>query len=499
MVEFRNRDDVEQWLKDRPPEYAVVIAVRSALRTLPLATDHSAAISERSLASGRAILASLAWLSKSNDMSLDAAVAAVNPAYDASQITRKVQDYATLLAADAASTVVTTSESARRTLYGANSVEEFPNISAFNTSANAVHATVQAYHDSNVPLAATAVDATTLEALPVETLLQRELWHGVTPPQQWVRGYKNLRDFWQADADTWDFWERWYESMVTGQPLSWDLQYRDAIEIQGTDWEAGAERVAERIAEIEASGVSRLLRERVELSETQRLRFVPLQAANDTLLPYLLDTVRDSLDQATSQLSNGLPKGAYQAQIITRALERYANDPQRIEMDFERARASLMGDMAEDAIPSTAANRDLIQNLGDAAAAIRDSNAEIAEARERLNRLRFEQLSEEDGRRIADAAEAVAAVAEDDSAKELREDALWLPGVQRGNAVPENAPPLGTPERNVVLEAQAAQLRVVSRLAKTWLYLKSLDRSERITLIGTIASVISVIVAFVVN
>lgn len=35
MVEFRTQDDIETWLKDKPPEWAVVLAARAALRVLP--------------------------------------------------------------------------------------------------------------------------------------------------------------------------------------------------------------------------------------------------------------------------------------------------------------------------------------------------------------------------------------------------------------------------------------------------------------------------------
>ena len=65
--------------------------------------------------------------------------------------------------------------------------------------------------------------------------------------------------------------------------------------------------------------------------------------------------------------------------------------------------------------------------------------------------------------------------------------------------------PVGAAERNVALEAQAAQLRLYSRLAKIWLYLKGLDAEElrrfpdtsTAKWIALLSGLISVIVGFV--
>ncbi|MGP6088270.1 hypothetical protein [Antarctobacter jejuensis] len=49
----------------------------------------------------------------------------------------------------------------------------------------------------------------------------------------------------------WEFWDRWYRGFLKGEPLDWELQRRVAL-IPQEVWEAGADAVAEAIAEIEA-------------------------------------------------------------------------------------------------------------------------------------------------------------------------------------------------------------------------------------------------------
>ena len=68
---------------------------------------------------------------------------------------------------------------------------------------------------------------------------------------------------------------------------------------------------------------------------------------------------------------------------------------------------------------------------------------------------------------------------------DLLEDRFRLPGVRRDAGVPDLVVPVGAAERNAALEAQAAHLRLYSRLAKVWLYLKGLDSEELRRIPGT--------------
>lgn len=61
----------------------------------------------------------------------------------------------------------------------------------------------------------------------------------------------SLVTFYSARPSVWDFWKRWYNGLLDGQPLDWDLQ-REVALIPDDDWDKGAEHIARLIAEIEA-------------------------------------------------------------------------------------------------------------------------------------------------------------------------------------------------------------------------------------------------------
>jgi hypothetical protein len=77
------------------------------------------------------------------------------------------------------------------------------------------------------------------------------LWPKGEVPEGLTDALDTLRAFWDADPDTWGFWRRWYDGMLAGQPLPWDLQEQVAL-IPDDIWEAGPEAVAREIAKIEA-------------------------------------------------------------------------------------------------------------------------------------------------------------------------------------------------------------------------------------------------------
>ena len=72
---------------------------------------------------------------------------------------------------------------------------------------------------------------------------------------------------------SWDFWRRWYEGAMAGQPLDWELQRRVAL-IPDEDWKLGPERIAELIAEIEARFAleQRIAELEAHLAEVQQAR-----------------------------------------------------------------------------------------------------------------------------------------------------------------------------------------------------------------------------------
>ncbi|MEM1398120.1 MAG: hypothetical protein AAGH38_11825 [Pseudomonadota bacterium] len=76
------------------------------------------------------------------------------------------------------------------------------------------------------------------------------LWNGEDVPSETLSAFDVLGSFWLANYTTWQFWRRWYQCLLSGDRISWDVQFAVAM-IPDEDWEAGPERVAARIREIE--------------------------------------------------------------------------------------------------------------------------------------------------------------------------------------------------------------------------------------------------------
>jgi outer membrane murein-binding lipoprotein Lpp len=76
------------------------------------------------------------------------------------------------------------------------------------------------------------------------------LWGDVGQPEGLRQGWETLQQQWAEDTADWSFWIAWYERILNGDPMDWRLIFRIATEVTEEQWEAGAARVAERIADI---------------------------------------------------------------------------------------------------------------------------------------------------------------------------------------------------------------------------------------------------------
>lgn len=77
---------------------------------------------------------------------------------------------------------------------------------------------------------------------------ERALW--AKQPKKWDDALDGLGEFFSSSKVKWSYWQRWYEGMLNGEPLPWDLQ-RDIALIDNEIWEAGPDAIAEEIARIE--------------------------------------------------------------------------------------------------------------------------------------------------------------------------------------------------------------------------------------------------------
>ncbi|RYG92717.1 hypothetical protein EU803_01005 [Loktanella sp. IMCC34160] len=82
-----------------------------------------------------------------------------------------------------------------------------------------------------------------------ESLFDAQLWDTASEPDWIFETLKNRENLLNSGAE-WDFWRRWYQGKLTGQPLDWEVQRRVAL-IPDKDWKGGVAHIAEVIEKIE--------------------------------------------------------------------------------------------------------------------------------------------------------------------------------------------------------------------------------------------------------
>ncbi|MBO6789678.1 MAG: hypothetical protein JJ894_03990 [Dinoroseobacter sp.] len=486
LPDFSNEDAVEAWFKTQPPEVAIAIAARASLRLLPTVMGNFAPNANADKVLGMRLAVFRA--------TLVSAARAMCPA-DQIQQAKRLQDAAR--AAARAARFVYTDDSA-----GA-AARAFRSATAAERAAKAEAAAAISFVLSRgsagaaaTPSASATDAARAGDDLPA--VFDAALWPDESEAPELAQGWASFRDTYEQDP-VWGFWVKWYAAMWHGTPLDWALQTQIAL-IDNAIWEQGPEAVADKIREIEARSVANMLAERIDVTPAGRLTLVPQPFSSSPTVGLLLQTLEDALDDGTREGQNYLTEQSYQVVLLRRTLTRYGNDPQRIEMDVERARTSLLKDIAEDILPATTGNQDLVQVLEDIGGTLRLDDPEIARNRERLNKVRLGRISEDVGRQIAKVAVDVAAISDGLLQEDLLEDQYHLPGVTQETAELDPIISLGAAERNSVLEAQAAQLRLASRLTRVWLYLKANKAQiimNGVSVLGGLASIIGLLLVFV--
>ncbi|MEM0948868.1 MAG: hypothetical protein AAGK37_15820 [Pseudomonadota bacterium] len=236
MVEFSDKEDIERWLQDKPREVAIALAARSALRALPgIAQFDDETFRGLALPTLRAPLVS--------------AVAAVGPSAEA-----RIRDTAHSAAGrgklrDADPALLAAHSAALSARSAADPVRLAAHSAALSARSAAAHSALSA---ESAAYSAAGIDAGALDAdQAVGGVFHTALWPADDGNWAWTDFAQRLFDAFDADPTTWGFWARWYRGFLEGKPMPWDLQEAVAL-IPDDAWDAGPERVAERIREIEA-------------------------------------------------------------------------------------------------------------------------------------------------------------------------------------------------------------------------------------------------------
>ena len=247
----------EIWLDSQPQEVCATIAARAAARVLPFAThsymeDATGDLKTIAFITARAILSSGAALKTPASETLLAArsaCSAIDLALSSRSITNSLSAGSTFgsPALFAAYSSASLASSARSSTNWAARAAKTP-------------ALIAAYADTEHPVAE-------LFLLPI--------WPESTWPDSMQAALEGQYDIF-ADAPEYAFWREWYDGLLTGKPLDWELQRRVAV-IPDADWEQGPEHIAERIevirakyeVETRAAELEKLASEEVQRSQTR--------------------------------------------------------------------------------------------------------------------------------------------------------------------------------------------------------------------------------------
>ena len=148
----------------------------------------------------------------------------------------------------------------------------------------------------------------------------------------------------------------------------------------------------------------------------------PREIVKPALLEQLLLQIQDSMDDATMNFSNGLNSRSFEIKRLSRMMEHYRNNPQRIEMDLTTVHASLTKQISVGEIPSSAENQALLLAVREGALAIRSTHPDIYKNRQILQNQALRELTTEEFEAIESAAPALQIITEGGLHHEIKED-----------------------------------------------------------------------------
>ena len=257
----------------------------------------------------------------------------------------------------------------------------------------------------------------------------------------------------------WQFWIRWYEAALIGEPLNCKMLKRIAL-IPAKDWEQRSAHVNKLIAEIEEDFLlaATPIAEKVELNpETNRLRIVPERMSQKALYSNILEKIRDGMADLrdSPQFDNALSAlGPVFEKLLDRTFDKYLSSPQRVHDDFVKAKRRIEKLLEVGEVAPNDEVIELVEDLDSGAAHIRANMPQVRESMAALAALRIAEASDADVEGIRAGAEAIAGLSEPEMAAEMREDAAEIVASRN---VPLGAPKVLAPEETYRLAPRMVQ------------------------------------------
>lgn len=432
-VDFSDHRSAQRWFEGQTPQMRSAVASRAALRVaanLCLYDHERDTFPNVAFPVVRCLLTSaVRGFGRSTDVgSLNAAAAsaarsasaAIRSAYPGDEIA----DAPGARAADhSASSAAQSAGSDALSAWHATSSAKESALFAAELASYAVKNVRSSPHSVDTARSA-AIYAISRDALVREPLARgNPLWGDIDVPPAIAANHEKFVSM-LSEAPHWAFWRGWYLAMWDGTFDDWDLAV-EVAKIPDEVWNEGPEAVASQIQAIEASYLSSLtpLAETIELNaETGRFRTVPVEIENPQLTAILISRAEDALEDSL-HARNGLNANSYEYRALRRTFDRYASDPQRVEMDFTSVAVSLRRQIHEtEELADNGENLNLLDTLEEGARGIRGTHQEIARNREMLAQQKWKELSEEDRKMLEDAQPLLVAISEDALAEDFAAD-----------------------------------------------------------------------------
>lgn len=249
--------------------------------------------------------------------------------------------------------------------------------------------------------------------------------------------------------------------MWEGTIDEWDLAF-EVIKIDEADWEKGYQHIGGVIAGIEA----RLLAERTPLAEevvlneeTQKFHVVPIPINNPNLIATIIQRIDDTIEDALSG-ANGLRPDESVVHKLRRANSRYANNPQRLELDYTFAAGSLRRMFDAGELAKTEDNLDLQEAVEDGVRAIRANHPEIAKNRTALAKQKINELADEAIPLLEDALPVLEALSQDEMQEDFAQDIPQLIN-DAMLQVPSGAPPLPGADEATRIFSRVSRMKLI--------------------------------------
>ena len=287
---------------------------------------------------------------------------------------------------------------------------------------------------------------------------------------QWIYGGPETPQDALGDNFSGEYPEEFIEKVaedITNESGLWDWS-----PIPGPDfYDDGGDVVEGRPPEDDAVELSQrlpLAEELIQNSETGIFHVRLKEVEKPDLLAATLGQLADAIEDVLESPSNGLNANSLEIRKLRRTIERYANDPQRVEMDLTTVHYGLAVQIGSGELPPSEENNALLLALQEGAQGIRATDAEVAENRKILQEQSLRELSPESLEQLADAAPILESLTEGDLQEQMREDVLFL--TQEMRAGPPRLP--GVTRADAIIPGRDEAVRVFGRSARILIALR---------------------------